>query len=422
MQTTIPGPFLIASAPFTTVYAGSFSNSFPGASFIAAEFAGADGTHYGWVEVAFNPDGSVTCLNTGYNGCSVEEVAAAGAAAGTECIAVGDATTNTANEACTAAVCAITPVDNGDAACDDAGTDMDPADDTFTFSITVNQGDAANFPTFSDDQGNTGVAYGGSQAYGPFPIAGGAVTINFTDDTDPNCVNSITVQPPATCSDAVAVCSLTSAGLVAGACDNAGTTAEDNTADGDDTFELTVNATGMNTAATYTISGDVTGTGTYGTPSTFPGLAADGSTLTITITDDGDPNCTITETVTAPAACSMDSPTTDIPTLSEWGLITLMLLLMSYGSIALTATTRLAGVRNRNINLPGGKMFSLPFDNAIYRKALMITALLVAGGFVASIATIGTVLASDIIGSAIAGPVFAYLGHLLYLIETKRKK
>ncbi len=118
------------------------------------------------------------------------------------------------------------------------------------------------------------------------------------------------------------------------------------------------------------------------------------------------------------AACSPE--TTDIPTLSEWGLITLALLLMSYGSIAIAATsTGLAGT-NKTFNF-GSKMFALPFDNRIYRKALMMTGLLALAGFTGCFAIYGAIFMSDIIGVAIAGPVFAYLSHLLYLLEKRNE-
>jgi len=252
----LPFSTVVPGGPLGTIASGTVSlgaSCAPGSTFLGVEFAGGDGTQYGWVEVTVNPDGSVTCVNTGYNGCSVEEVAAAGV--GDECIAVGDPTVNTANEAC------------------------------------------SNLPPDCPDGSNIG---------------------DPCDDMDAMTSNDV-VQADCTC------------------------------------------------------------------------------------------------------AGSPDS-TTDIPTLSEWGLITLMLLLMSYGSIAMSAVGRLAGVTTRNVPLPGNKMFSLPFNNSVYRKALLITGLLVAGGFAASIATIGTVLMSDIIGSMIAGPVFAYLAHLLYLLETNRKK
>jgi len=118
------------------------------------------------------------------------------------------------------------------------------------------------------------------------------------------------------------------------------------------------------------------------------------------------------------AACA---PSTDIPTLSEWGLITLALLLMSYGSIAMTATGAGMAGSNQTFNF-GSKIFSLPFDNKVYRKALMLTGLLAIAGFTGCFALYGAIFMTDIIGVAIAGPIFAYLSHLLYLLEARKEK
>jgi len=94
-----PGPYSFGVVASGTNTLGAACA--PGSTFLGVEFAGGDGTQYGWVEVVFNPDGTVTCVNTGYNGCSLEEVTAFGGAVGVdECIAVGAATVNTADEAC----------------------------------------------------------------------------------------------------------------------------------------------------------------------------------------------------------------------------------------------------------------------------------------------------------------------------------
>jgi len=99
VMTGFPGPYPLGTIASGTASLGAACN--PGSTFLGVEFAGGDGTQYGWVEVVFNPDGTITCVNTGYNGCSVEEVTAFGGAVGVdECIAVGAATVNTADEGC----------------------------------------------------------------------------------------------------------------------------------------------------------------------------------------------------------------------------------------------------------------------------------------------------------------------------------
>ena len=112
----------------------------------------------------------------------------------------------------------------------------------------------------------------------------------------------------------------------------------------------------------------------------------------------------------------------DIPTLSEWGLITLALLLMTLGAVKMAVgSVALAGTGNKNLPLPGGHSFRLPFDMAIFRKALNVTAILAIIGFAICFAIFGAIFTPDMIGVAIAGPIFAYLAHLLYILETKNK-
>ncbi len=180
----------------------------------------------------------------------------------------------------------------------------------------------------------------------------------------------------------------------------------------------------------YTVN-DLGGTGTtwsddqgqagqaYGTTVTVGPIPADASNFSITVTDDADPDCTITGTQTL-----TDCGTTpnDIPTLSEWGLITLALLLMTFGSVKMAVgNVALAGLGSRSVPMPGGNTFRLPFDAAIFRKSLTFTGILTLIGFAICFAIFGAVFMPDIIGVLIAGPVFAYLAHLLYILETRKE-
>ncbi|MGB5420489.1 LamG-like jellyroll fold domain-containing protein, partial [Algibacter sp.] len=82
-------------------------------------------------------------------------------------------------------------------------------------------------------------------------------------------------------------CYLTESGLIFNCNDN-GTPLETS----DDTYTITLDPDGTRIGATYTVSGDLTGTGTYGTPLAFgPFLVSTGS-KTITITDNTG-NCEI---------------------------------------------------------------------------------------------------------------------------------
>lgn len=123
-------------------------------------------------------------------------------------------------------------------------------------------------------------------------------------------------------------------GLSASACDNAGTAGDLNTAD-DDTFSLTIDPVGDNTTGDYTVSGDITANGTYGTPLVVA-LPANGATLSITATSNDDPSCMLTQQITAPNACSVNPQ--DVPTVGEWGLIILALMVSITGIVGIRNT------------------------------------------------------------------------------------
>ncbi len=128
-----------------------------------------------------------------------------------------------------------------------------------------------------------------------------------------------------------------------------------------------------------------------------------------------------TSIVTGTVAGGNCEPCPQIPTLSEWGLITLALLLMTWGSIKIAISqVALSGLGSRNIPLPTGSNFTLPFQKAILRKTSYFTILSALIGFVVCFAIYGEVYYSDLIGVAIAGPIFAYLIHLLYVLEKKQ--
>ncbi|MFK7905650.1 MAG: hypothetical protein AB8B69_11020, partial [Chitinophagales bacterium] len=59
----------------------------------------------------------------------------------------------------------------------------------------------------------------------------------------------------------------------------------------------------------------------------------------------------------------------------------------------------------------------LPFSSTHFNKAILLTAILVFVGFVGSIVWTGTIAASDLIGSFVVAPAFAYLVHLVWLLN-----
>jgi len=140
---------------------------------------------------------------------------------------------------CIQPVCAITPAIATNIVCNNNGTPADPADDTYTFDITVNG--SSTFPgatnTFNDNQGNTGIAYGTTVSYGPYPISGGNVTVQFTDADEATCTGMMMGIAPLTCSGAT--CGIIPDIATNIVCNDNGTPADP--ADDTYTFDVTVN-------------------------------------------------------------------------------------------------------------------------------------------------------------------------------------
>jgi hypothetical protein len=88
--------------------------------------------------------------------------------------------------------------------CNDNGTPSNPADDTFTFNATVaSSGTTCGNGWFG---GNTFASYGAAKTFGPYPISAGSVFIEFEDNANTAIKTSITVTPPATCSNTPLTC------------------------------------------------------------------------------------------------------------------------------------------------------------------------------------------------------------------------
>ncbi|MEL7428258.1 MAG: cohesin domain-containing protein, partial [Bacteroidota bacterium] len=79
-------------------------------------------------------------------------------------------------------------------------------------------------------------------------------------------------------------CNLSTSGLQVSACNDGGTPSDPS----DDTFSFSINPGGTDLGSGYTVSGDVSGGGTYGNVNTFSGLVAGGGDLTVTVTDNDD--------------------------------------------------------------------------------------------------------------------------------------
>jgi len=152
-----------------------------------------------------------------------------------------------------------------------------------------------------------------------------------------------------------------------------------------------------------------------GDPFTPPNSASVNAGNEITVFGGGNDNSWSGNTGEVICDCN---PETNIPTLGQWGLINLALLLVTFGAIKMTAT-RFVFSGATNISLPITNTF-LPFDIPIFRIALKTTAVLTVIGFGICFTVYGAIFMPDILGMSLAGPIFAYLLHLVILIEGKQ--
>ena len=99
-------------------------------------------------------------------------------------------------------------------------------------------------------------------------------------------------------------CEILDAGIVITDCDNNGTPNNST----DDTYDISISPTAIDFGNTYSITGDLSATGTYGNTVEFSGLTAGSTDLNLSITDSNDPNCTLNMTINNPGSCSFDAP------------------------------------------------------------------------------------------------------------------
>ena len=97
-------------------------------------------------------------------------------------------------------VCAIETV-NIVVTCDDNGTDSDPSDDTFSYTIEVSGSNTGSTYSISGDDSQTALSYDVVNGpYGPFNVAGGNLAITVTDVDDANCSEDVNIIAPQPCS------------------------------------------------------------------------------------------------------------------------------------------------------------------------------------------------------------------------------
>ncbi len=184
-------------------------------------------------------------------------------------------------------------------ACNANGTNTNPADDTYTFNLTVNgNGTGATWSSSIGGTNYTG-SYGTPKAIGPLPISGGVVNFTVTDVGTATCTATGSVTPPAPCSSTTpCAINATATTLI---CSNNGTPNDP----ADDTYTFSMTVTGSNTGSSWatTILG-APQNGPYGTATLMGPYPINGGVINFTIQDATSATCTKAMTVTPPSACS----------------------------------------------------------------------------------------------------------------------
>lgn len=99
------------------------------------------------------------------------------------------------------------------------------------------------------------------------------------------------------------ICSISNPGIISGQCQNNGTPSNPN----DDFKVISLDPTGNLLGTSYTVSGDVSGSGVYGSNTSFPIPVGVGD-LNLIITDDNDPTCINSFIVADTGSCSTIPP------------------------------------------------------------------------------------------------------------------
>lgn len=183
-------------------------------------------------------------------------------------------------------------------ACNDAGTNADPVDDFYTFTVNataINPGPSNSFQVFAGGVLVGTFTYGTGGTF-TLPADGSNPVILFVDADDSQCFDSQSAGDLDPCSN---TCVLT-ANITQINCDNLGTGNDFL----DDVFTFNLTVTGLNTSGSWYVSGNPGVTYTYGSAQPFgPYLIANGP-FTLTLVDSNDPGCTVTVNVNPPPPCS----------------------------------------------------------------------------------------------------------------------
>ncbi|NNF36336.1 MAG: T9SS type B sorting domain-containing protein, partial [Saprospiraceae bacterium] len=212
--------------------------------------------------------------------------------------------------------------------CDDNGTETDPSDDTYTFTVNISGINTAS-GWIADDPLNISGSYGQETTFGPYLISDGPLSFTITDMVDPGCTKEINITPPAPCSSG---CTLDVIQVIIGSCNDNGT----GTTIEDDTYSITIQVDANNTSGNQynvMILGTQYGPFAYGEEITIDELPADGNDITVLIEDLS--GICFTETIVSQDPCSECVDTVDA---GQGGILT-----CADPSLTLSATTSTEG-------------------------------------------------------------------------------
>lgn len=124
--------------------------------------------------------------------------------------------------------------------------------------------------------------------------------------------------------------------------------------------------------------------------------------------------CYESQPLTAIAAGEREAEPAPIPTLGEWGLMTLALLLLSFGTVTVMRKEGALSMAGSSMNVGLNRPV---FNSEMFKKALPYTIALGALLSIGSWITTGTITTVDIFGGLIAGSVLTYWAHLVMMFK-----
>jgi len=106
-----------------------------------------------------------------------------------------------------------------------------------------------------------------------------------------------------------------------------------------------------------------------------------------------------------------------VPTMSEWGLIILSLLMLNFVFInVIVGKMAVQGFNNQTINMFNWRnLNSYPFDAILFRRAINYTIAILVLIAIFALVVYGFFTTTDVVGLAIASPIFAYLLHFFFM-------